>query len=124
MAEIACGRQERMDYRTAKAGEDMMEKEEVAPGSDAKKTEVNTDATIEDDGTNEDKRDEQEEELQEMPSSSIERRFGTSDRKPAIKREGVRSAKDHIPSSAVPSTAQMYLCQTKVMYESLSTMCP
>ena len=39
-----------MDYQTTTVGEDLVEKEEVAPESDAKKTEVNTDAIIENDG--------------------------------------------------------------------------
>ena len=46
-----------MDYRTSKAGEDMIENEkEAAPESNAKKTEVNTGAIIESDDMDEDQR--------------------------------------------------------------------
>ena len=80
---------ERMDDRTAKAAEDMIEKEEAAPESDAKKTEANTGAIIESDDMDEDKRQgEPEIELQELPSSSTDRRLSTPDRKPAEKRRG------------------------------------
>ena len=75
-----------MDDRTAKAGEDMIEKEEVAPESDAKKMEASTGAIIQSDDMDEDNRQgEPEVELQEMPSSSTDRRFSTPDRKPAEK---------------------------------------
>ena len=80
---------ERTDDRTAKAGEDMKEKGEVAPESDVKRTEADTDAIIEKHSIEEDKpQDVQEVELQEMPSSSTDRRLSTPDRKPAEKRRG------------------------------------
>ena len=60
----------------------MIEKEEAAPESDAKKTEANTSAIIENNDMDEDKvQGEPEVELQEMPSSSTDRRFSTPDRR-------------------------------------------
>ena len=102
----------------------MMEKVEVAPEPDAKKMKASTDAITENDGMEEDEpQDEQEVELQEMPSPSTDRRFSTPDRKPAETRRGPVDDGEYSKFRCTVDSPDG-LCQMKVTEDLKSTVWP